>query len=151
MTDLRALIKNPATGGVLLAIMALVAIIAENSPLSMYYDGFLTLPVVLQIGAFEISKPLLLWINDGLMAIFFLAVGLEIKREMIEGKLSRLDQVLLPSLGAIGGILISFALEATQVPLTLALGMLASTLMAVYLFASAKAYGRLSGRPSHSQ
>ena len=61
-------------------------------------------PVEVRIGAFEIAKPLLLWVNDGLMAVFFFLVGLEVKRELLEGELSRPANVMLPALGAVGGI-----------------------------------------------
>ena len=63
------------------------------------------MPVVVAVGAFEIAKPLLLWINDGLMALFFFLVGLELKREFIEGDLSKPGQVTLPAIGAVGGML----------------------------------------------
>ncbi|OPZ76223.1 MAG: Na(+)/H(+) antiporter NhaA [Alphaproteobacteria bacterium ADurb.Bin438] len=77
----------------------------ENSPLSHIYALFKNTPVIFQAGNFVINKPLLLWINDGLMAIFFLTIGLEIKREIIEGNLSKPSQVILPVLAAIFGVL----------------------------------------------
>lgn len=96
--------KYEATGGILLAIAATIALIVKNTPLETFYDGFLVTPVVIQLGTFMINKPLLLWINDGLMAIFFLIVGLEIKYEMVIGRLSTLKQIALPSSAALGGI-----------------------------------------------
>ncbi|MGH2330252.1 Na+/H+ antiporter NhaA, partial [Streptococcus uberis] len=69
------------------------------------YEAFQTMPVQIRIGAFEIAKPLLLWINDGLMAIFFLLVGLEVKREMLEGALSSRVQATFPAIAAVGGML----------------------------------------------
>ena len=84
--------------------VAAFALIANNSPLSGFYSSFLSTPVEIQFGAFEIAKPLLLWINDGLMAIFFFLVGLEIKREVLEGELSSMDKASLPIFAAIGGV-----------------------------------------------
>lgn len=101
---LREFFKLEAAGGILLGLAAILALLMENSPLQFIYDAFLTTPVAIQIGAFAIDKPLLLWINDGLMAIFFLLIGLEIKREVLEGQLSNKEQVILPTLAAIGGI-----------------------------------------------
>ncbi|MDX9690172.1 MAG: Na+/H+ antiporter NhaA [Proteobacteria bacterium] len=90
--------------GIALCIAAIMALIAANSPLSEYYAGFKNIPVVFQAGEFVIDKPLLLWINDGLMAIFFLVVGMEIKRELIEGHLSSPSKAILPALAALGGM-----------------------------------------------
>lgn len=98
--------NNDTAGGVLLIIAAVMAMIVANSPLSHYYNMLIDIPVVISIGTFEISKPLLLWINDGLMALFFLAVGLELKREVIEGELSHPKKIILPLLGAIGGMIV---------------------------------------------
>ncbi len=77
-----------------------------NSPLSHYYGLLLQIPVEVRVSEIEVAKPLLLWINDGLMAIFFLLVGLELKREVMEGELSDLRSVMLPALGAIGGMVV---------------------------------------------
>ena len=85
---------------------AVMAMIVANSPLSPYYNMLIDIPVRISIGTFEIAKPLLLWINDGLMALFFLAVGLELKREIIEGELSHPKKIILPLLGAIGGMVV---------------------------------------------
>lgn len=104
MKMIREFFKYEATGGILLGLAAIVALMMKNSSLSVFYDGFLTIPVVIQMGEFIINKPLLLWINDGLMAIFFLLVGLEIKREMLEGQLSSRQQISLPAIAALGGI-----------------------------------------------
>lgn len=95
-----------AAGGIVLIIAALTALILANTPLSVYYDLLLSTPVAIQIGNFEIAKPLLLWINDGLMAVFFFLVGLELKRELIEGELSQIENLIMPAVGAIGGILV---------------------------------------------
>ena len=94
-----------AAGGILLIVAALLAILLANSPLEVYYALLLQTPVEVAVGSFSIDKPLLLWINDGLMAVFFFLIGLELKRELLEGELSRPSQVILPGLGAIGGML----------------------------------------------
>jgi NhaA family Na+:H+ antiporter len=83
---------------------AVLAIIADNSPLAPYYDLLLGTPVVLAIGDFTLAKPLILWINDGLMAVFFFLIGLELKRELKTGALSTRDQALLPLVAAVGGM-----------------------------------------------
>jgi NhaA family Na+:H+ antiporter len=95
-----------AAGGLLLIAAAALALIINNSPLSWLYNAFLDVPVVAQIGAVKIAKPLLLWINDGLMALFFLLIGLEVKREVLEGHLSRPSQIVLPGAAAIGGMIV---------------------------------------------
>jgi NhaA family Na+:H+ antiporter len=93
-------------GGLALALSAILALIAANSGFSGAYSSFLSVPVHLTIGALQIHKPLLLWINDGLMAIFFLLVGLEIKREFVIGELSDRPKAMLPLLGASGGFIL---------------------------------------------
>ena len=95
-----------AASGLLLIAAAALALIINNSPLSHYYTAFLDVPVAVQIGALQIAKPSLLWINDGLMALFFLLIGLEVKRELLDGQLSRPSQVILPGTAAIGGMVV---------------------------------------------
>lgn len=97
--------KLESAGGVLLMGAALLAMIAANTPLNVYYGELLSTPVMVSVGTFEIAKPLLLWINDGLMAVFFFLIGLELKRELVEGELSNLSAVALPAIGAVGGML----------------------------------------------
>ena len=101
---LPALLKHEAAGGVLLMLAAAAALALDNSPLAHLYDALLTVPVVVQVGTLTLGKPLLLWINDGLMALFFLLVGLEIKRELLDGNLSSWRQAVLPAMGAVGGM-----------------------------------------------
>ena len=103
---IRDFLKMEAASGILLIAASIIALILANSPLSIYYDRFLDIPVHIRIGTFEISKPSLLWINDGLMAIFFFLIGLELKRELIEGELSDIRKVTLPAIGAVGGMLV---------------------------------------------
>ncbi|MBK5510707.1 MULTISPECIES: Na+/H+ antiporter NhaA [unclassified Pseudomonas] len=95
-----------AASGLLLIAAAALALIINNSSLSWLYNGLLDTPVVAQIGALKIAKPLLLWINDGLMAMFFLLIGLEVKREVLDGQLSKPSQIVLPGAAAIGGMVV---------------------------------------------
>jgi len=99
-----------SAGGILLLLAAIVAMLVANSPLSGLYDSLLDTPVAVQVGALSIDKPLLLWINDGLMAVFFFLVGLEIKREVMEGELATFSQIILPGMGALGGMLVPAAI-----------------------------------------
>lgn len=91
-------------------ITAIAALVIANSPLVGYYDTLIDTPVAVQIGALEINKPLLLWINDGLMAVFFFLIGLEVKREFLEGELSSPAQIILPAVGALGGMVVPAAI-----------------------------------------
>lgn len=100
------LVTSPAGPGMLLVVAALMAVAADNSPFAGLYDGLLAQKLTVAIGSSGISKPLLLWINDGLMAIFFLYVGLEIKKEFTTGRLSSLKAASLPLVAAVGGMVI---------------------------------------------
>lgn len=97
-------IQTDASSGIILVIAAMLALFMANSIFSSNYNAFLEFPVSITLGTFAISKPLVLWVNDGLMALFFFVVGLEIKRELFYGQLSSLDQVILPFFAAIAGI-----------------------------------------------
>lgn len=99
-------LKLEAASGIILMFAAVAAMIIANSPFVPYYDMLLSIPVQVSVGSFEIAKPLLLWVNDGLMALFFFLVGLELKREFIEGDLSQPGQITLPAIGALGGMLV---------------------------------------------
>ncbi|MDP0588689.1 MAG: Na+/H+ antiporter NhaA [Candidatus Endonucleobacter bathymodioli] len=92
--------------GVLIIIAAILAKIVVNSSLVQYYNLLLDAPIQVVIGPLDINKPTLLWINDGLMALFFLMIGLEVKREVLEGQLRTAAQVCLPGIAAVGGMLI---------------------------------------------
>ncbi|HGZ69858.1 MAG TPA: Na(+)/H(+) antiporter NhaA, partial [Nitratifractor sp.] len=95
------LFSNDAIGGILIIFGTVLAMIFANTQsLTPYYEMFRTVPVAVSVGSFEIAKPLLLWINDGLMAVFFLAVGLELKREFIEGHLAERKNTIMPLMGA---------------------------------------------------
>jgi len=98
--------RHESSTGILLMLMTLVAMAVANSPLKGYYDAFLNTPVAVVIGHLTIAKPLLLWVNDGLMAVFFFMVGLEIKREAVEGELQDPRKVAVPALAAVGGMLV---------------------------------------------
>ena len=110
---LRAFVALESAGGILLALAAVLALVLANSPLAFVYDAFLDTPVEVRAGTLQIAKPLLLWVNDGLMALFFFMVGLEIKREVMEGELSDSKQVLLPAIAAVGGMAVPAAIYAT--------------------------------------
>jgi len=109
---IRAFLRLEAAGGLLLITAAALAILADNSPLAPLYDRLLRLPFTVALGDASLSKPLVLWINDGLMAVFFLLVGLEIKRELAEGHLAGRDQIVLPAVCAVGGMAIPAAIYA---------------------------------------
>ena len=96
--------KLESAGGILLMLTATLAMLLANTPLKSYYALLLDTPVEIRIGTLGIAKPLLLWVNDGLMAVFFFLVGLELKRELIEGELSDKRNIILPGVGAIGGM-----------------------------------------------
>lgn len=97
---------SPTSGGVLLVVATVLALIFANTSLSTLYHNFLNIPFSISIASLGIHKPLILWINDGLMALFFFMVGLELKRELIEGELNSLKKVLLPAIAALGGMVV---------------------------------------------
>jgi len=101
-----AFFKLEAAGGILLFVAAVAAMILKNSPIGGYYEAFLDIPIEIRIGLFDIDKPLFLWVNDGLMAIFFFAIGMEVKREVLVGELSDLRKIALPGMAGLGGIIV---------------------------------------------
>ena len=106
MDFLQDFIKKESSAGITLIFVTILALILKNSPLSELYEAFLHTPVEIRFGALHIDKPLLLWINDGLMAVFFMLIGLEVKRELLEGHLSTPSQIVLPGIAAVGGMVI---------------------------------------------
>lgn len=103
---LKNFLRLESSAGVLLVVATIAALLVSNSPLSGLYERLLNVPLVIALGDLAVDKPLLLWINDGLMALFFFLIGLEVKREMLEGQLSSREQLLLPAAGALGGFLV---------------------------------------------
>ena len=102
---IKAFFDLEASGGIVLALAAIAAMIVANSPLNTWYEAFIHAPVAIQIGSFAIAKDAHHWINDGLMAIFFFLVGLELKREVLIGELSNVKQIILPAGAAVGGMI----------------------------------------------
>ncbi|MCP5324804.1 MAG: Na+/H+ antiporter NhaA [Oceanospirillaceae bacterium] len=106
LSYIQKFLKLESASGILLMLATALALFAANTALQEYYDQLLSTKVVVSIGEFAIAKPLLLWINDGLMALFFLLVGLELKREALVGELNDLSKVSLPAIAALGGMLV---------------------------------------------
>ncbi|RXJ67153.1 Na+/H+ antiporter NhaA [Halarcobacter ebronensis] len=100
-------IRKESTSGIILIFATLLALLLNNSIFSEFYTSFLQTEIVFKVGhILDIQKPLILWINDGLMAIFFLLIGLEIKRELIAGHLSTPSKIALPAIAALGGMVV---------------------------------------------
>lgn len=99
-------IQKESSAGIILIFVTISALLLQNSFMSDFYTSFLHTPVEIRFGDFQIAKPLLLWVNDGLMAVFFFLIGLEVKREVKEGHLSSLSQITLPGIAALGGMLV---------------------------------------------
>jgi len=93
-------------GGVLLFFSAGIAILIANSPLRHVYNQFIATHLVISFGQFSLNKPLLLWVNDGMMAVYFLLVGLEIKREIKRGILSDKTSIIVPAITALSGLIV---------------------------------------------
>lgn len=106
MTAIRRFLQMESTAGILLVLATAAALIVSNTPLISLYRDVLSLPLVVSLGDLAVAKPLLLWINDGLMAIFFLLIGLEVKREVVEGELSSFGQIILPAVAGFGGFVV---------------------------------------------
>ncbi len=99
-------IKKESSAGILLIFVTIIALVLENTSFHGIYNSFLHTHVEVRFGSLQIAKPLLLWVNDGLMAIFFFLIGLEVKREVLEGQLSSVKQVSLPGIAALGGMIV---------------------------------------------
>jgi len=128
VSTIHSFLKRESSAGILLIIITIIALVLQNSPLSQVYSSFLHTHVEIRFGNFQIAKPLLLWVNDGLMAVFFFLIGLEVKREVLEGHLSSLKQIALPGIAAVGGMVVpalvylafnqndSFAIKGWAIP-----------------------------------
>ena len=99
-------LKLESASGIILMVAMVLAMIMNNSFLDDAYQAFIAIPIVVQFGELIIDKPLLLWVNDGLMALFFFTIGLELKRELLEGELSDRSKIVLPLVAAIGGMVV---------------------------------------------
>jgi Na+:H+ antiporter, NhaA family len=106
ISSIRTFLRLESASGILLILAAGLAMICANTALNHLYESLLQIPAGVQFGSFQIHKPLLLWINDGLMVLFFFLIGMELKREVLEGELSDSANVGLPALGALGGMVV---------------------------------------------
>src|SRR5580765_8103746 len=109
---LQDFLRRESAGGVVLMGAAAAGLVLANSPLARFYTAFLDLPFEIRLGSRALGKPVILWINDGIMAVFFLLVGMELKREILEGHLSSLRKASLPAFAAAGGMLVPAAIYA---------------------------------------
>lgn len=128
ITTIETFLKRESSAGILLIFVTVIALLLQNSGLSDLYSSFLHTHVEIRFGNLQIAKPLLLWVNDGLMAVFFFLIGLEVKREALEGHLSSLSQIALPGVAAVGGMVVpalvfiafnqgeSFAMKGWAIP-----------------------------------
>lgn len=128
MKMIEEFIKKESSAGMLLIVVTILALALQNSGFSTVYSSFLHTHVEIRFGNLQIAKPLLLWVNDGLMAVFFFLIGLEVKREVLEGHLSSMSQIALPGIAAIGGMAVpalvfvmfnqgeSFAMKGWAIP-----------------------------------
>ena len=99
-------LKLEAASGIILFVMALAALILCNSPAAEAYQRLWQVGIAIHVGSYALAEPLLFWVNEGLMTLFFLMVGLELKREFLEGELATIKQVILPAVAAAGGMLV---------------------------------------------
>ncbi len=110
LNAIREFLRLESASGLLLVAAAVLAMVVENSAAKPLYDALLGTPVEIRVGALHLAKPLLLWVNDGLMAIFFFLIGLELKREVLCGELSTPEKFALPVIAAVGGMAIPAAI-----------------------------------------
>lgn len=110
MKIIEEFINKESASGILLIFATILALVLSNTIMSPLYESFLHIPVEIRVGALHLDKSLYHWVNDGLMAVFFLLIGLEVKREILEGHLSSLSQIALPGVAAIGGMLVPAAI-----------------------------------------
>jgi NhaA family Na+:H+ antiporter len=109
MNFIEEFIQKESSSGILLIFTTILALLFSNSFLAPLYESFLHIPVEIRVGSLQINKSLYHWVNDGLMAIFFLLIGLEVKREILEGHLSSYSQIALPGFAALGGMVVPAA------------------------------------------
>lgn len=102
---LTSFLKSDSAPGILLLLSSVFALFISNTPIDAWYEELLDAPISIGVGGFNLAKPALLWVNDGLMAIFFLFVALELKREALIGNISSIKKILLPGVAAIGGVI----------------------------------------------
>lgn len=112
LTAIREFLKLESASGILLVVAGALAMVAANTPLADWYEALLQTQFKIQLGEFKLDKPLVVWVNDLLMAIFFLIVGLELKREAVMGELSDSSKVALPAVAALGGMVVPAAIYA---------------------------------------
>ena len=103
---IRTFILRKSSSGIILVLTSFLALLISNSPLGEVYHSLLTLDFGIRLGEFKLDKPILIWVNDGLMAIFFFLIGLEVKREVLQGELSSPAKAAMPVVAAIGGIIV---------------------------------------------
>ena len=113
MKAIEEFIQNESSSGILLIFTTVFSLVLSNTFMLPLYESFLHIPVEIRIGSLHLDKSLYHWVNDGLMAIFFLLIGLEVKREIIEGHLSSLSQIALPGFAAVGGMVVPAAIYLT--------------------------------------
>ena len=108
----REFLKSGSAGGIILLFCVVISLLIANSPFGEYFERILATELGMNTDRLQLRYSVLLWINDGLMAIFFLMVGLEIKRELVEGELSSPKKAALPILAAVGGVLVPASIYA---------------------------------------
>ena len=112
MAALGEFLKLESASGILLVVAGALAMVAANTPMADWYETLLQTHFSVRFGGFALDKPLVVWVNDLLMAIFFLLVGLEIKREVVTGELSDASRVALPAVAALGGMIVPAGIYA---------------------------------------
>ena len=106
MERLGRFLKHESIGGILIIMATFLALVCQNTILTEFYNDFLRLKAGIMVEDFKIVKPIILWVNDGLMSLFFFYIGLEVKREILVGELSSPDRVALPLVGGLGGVIV---------------------------------------------
>jgi NhaA family Na+:H+ antiporter len=110
LRSIREFIKLEASAGIILFLTAVLALFVDNSPLASYYEAFFHINFSISFADFKLEKPLLSWINEGFMTVFFILVGLEIKREIVVGELNTISKAMLPLIAAVGGMAVPAAI-----------------------------------------